>query len=116
VNTASNPVARGQYLILYATGQGAVVNGPPDGHAATGPTPTASMPQVLVGSSTTGVLLDASNIQYSGLAPSLVGIWQLNLLIPSTAPTGTVPITIFQNSVPSNDRATVVGATTIAIK
>jgi uncharacterized protein (TIGR03437 family) len=116
VNSASNPVARGQYLILYATGQGAVVNGPPDGQAATGPTPTASMPQVLLGSSTTGVLLDASNIQYSGLAPSLVGIWQLNLLIPSTAPTGTVPITIFQNSVPSNDRATVVGATTIAIK
>jgi uncharacterized protein (TIGR03437 family) len=116
LNSASNPVARGQYLILYATGQGAVPNGPADGSAATGPTPTASVPQVLLGSSSTGVLLDSANIQYSGLAPSLVGIWQLNILIPSNAPTGSVPITLFQNSVPSNDRASVVGTTTIGIK
>jgi len=116
LNSASNPVARGQYLILYATGQGPVTNGPPDGSAATGPTPTTSVPQVLLGNSTTGVLLDSSNIQYSGLAPALVGIWQLNILIPSTAPTGSVPITVFQNSVPSNDQTSVVGATTIAIK
>ena len=116
LNSSSNPVTRGQYVILYATGQGAVTNGPPDGSAATGPTPTTSVPQVLLGNSTTGVLLDSSNIQYSGLAPFLVGVWQINILIPSNAPTGTVPITVFQNSVPSNDRASVVGATTIAIK
>jgi len=48
--------------------------------------------------------------------PALVGVWQVNILIPATAPTGSVPITIYQNSVASNDVASTAGATTISIK
>jgi uncharacterized protein (TIGR03437 family) len=74
------------------------------------------MPQVVLGPTGSGTLLDASNVQYSGLAPGLVGIWQINILVPMNAPTGSVPITIFQNSIPSNDRVSTVGTATVSIK
>jgi uncharacterized protein (TIGR03437 family) len=117
VNSASNPVARGQYISLYGTGEGSVPNAPPDGNPAPGAIPTATQPQVLLGpTGPNATLLNSANITYSGLAPTLVGVWQINILIPATAPTGSVPITIYQNSVPSNDVAATAGATTISIK
>jgi uncharacterized protein (TIGR03437 family) len=117
LNSASNPVARGQYIILYGTGEGSVPNAPPDGQAATGAISTASQPQVLLGPAGTGAtLLSPSDVTYSGLAPGLVGVWQINLMIPATAPTGSVPITIFQNSVSSVDSSLGIQPTTISIK
>jgi len=116
-NSSSNPVARGQVVILYGTGLGPVSNPPPDGQAATAATMGLATPQVLLGSAATS-FLDPSNIIYSGLSPTLVGVWQMNLMIPSSAPTGgSVPIRIFLNSVPSVD-PTEAGSTTttIAIK
>jgi uncharacterized protein (TIGR03437 family) len=69
----------------------------------------------VLGTSTS--FLPASNILYSGLAPGLVGVWQINLMIPTTAPTGgSVAIRIFQNSIPSIDPGINQGATAIAIK
>jgi len=117
VNSASNPVARGQYISLYGTGEGFVPNAPPDGAAATGAVASASNPQILLGPAGTGAtLLDPSAVQYSGLAPGFVGLWQINVLIPTTAPTGSVAVTLYQNSVPSNDTASTNGVTTISIK
>ena len=115
LNTAGNPVARGQILILYGTGLGPVQNAPPDGTAATAATPGPVNPQVLIGSSKTFV--PDANVQYSGLAPGLVGVWQLNLLIPSDAQTGgSVPLKIFMNSIPNIDPSNTSATTTIAIK
>ena len=43
------------------------------------------------------------SVQYSGLTPGAVGVWQINLQIPSTAPTGAaVPIRVVVNGVSSN--------------
>jgi uncharacterized protein (TIGR03437 family) len=37
----------------------------------------------------------SATVTFSGLAPGFVGLWRLNLLIPSNAPTGTaVPLII----------------------
>jgi uncharacterized protein (TIGR03437 family) len=114
VNSPTNAVARGQYLTLYATGQGPVSGAPPDGEPATGPVPTAFNPQVLLG----GVYIPSSAIQYSGLAPYLVGVWQINIQIPTTAQTGNyVPIQVLMNSVPSSNPANPAQiATTVSIK
>ncbi len=114
VNSPTNAVARGQYLTLYATGQGPVANAPPDGEPAMGPVPTALNPQVLLG----GVYIPGSSIQYSGLAPYLVGVWQINIQIPATAQTGNyVPIQVLMNSVPSTNPANPAQiATTVSIK
>ena len=116
VNSASNPVSRGQFISLYGTGQGFTPNAPPDGTAPTGPVNSAAVPMVQLGPQGSGKLLDAANITYSGLAPFLVGVWQINIMVPADAPTGSVPITVFQNSVPSNDQVASVGTATISIK
>jgi uncharacterized protein (TIGR03437 family) len=117
INSATNQVARGQYIELFGTGQGFVANAPPDGQAGTGPVPTAFNPQILLGGPN-GVYVPDANIQYSGLAPSLAGVWQINFQVPATAQAGNnVPITVLMNSIPSNNPQ-VPGqiATTIAIK
>ena len=115
VNSSKNPVARGQYVTLFGTGQGFVPNAPPDGQASSGPVPTIYLPQILLAGS---LLVPNSGIQYSGLAPSLAGVWQINFQIPATAPTGgAVPIKVLMNSIPS-DNLQVPGqiSVTIAIK
>ena len=114
VNSATNPVIRGQVIQLFGTGQGPVPGAPPDGQPGTGPLPTPANPQILLGSS----YVPVANIQYSGLAPALVGVWQINFQVPVSAQSGNaVPITIFMNSIPSNNpsQANQI-ATTIAVK
>ena len=113
LNSNTNPVARGQYVVLYGTGLGPVPNAPTDGQGPTVATPAPTRPLVVLGAATTA--LPDENITYSGLAPGLVGVWQLNLLIPANAQTGSsIPIRIFQNSIPSVDSGST--PTTIAIK
>ncbi len=114
INSAKNPVARGQYVTIFATGQGFVTNAPPDGQAATGAVPTANLPQILLA----GAFIPESGIQYSGLAPYLAGVWQINFQIPATAPTGAaVPLKVLMNSIPSdNPLSSGQIAVTLAIK
>lgn len=115
LNTAGNPVARGQVLILYGTGLGPVPNAPADGTAPTGALPAAVKPQVLIGSAK--IFLPDANILYSGLAPGLVGVWQLNIMIPPDATTGgSVPLKVFVNSIPNIDPTNTTASTTISIK
>jgi uncharacterized protein (TIGR03437 family) len=114
VNSATNPLTRGQVIQLFATGQGPVPNAPPDGQAATGQVPTPLLPQIILG----GAYVPAANIAYSGLAPDLVGVWQINFTVPTTVTAGnSVPIVILMNSIPSdNPAATGQITTTIALK
>ena len=116
LNSQTNPIPRGQVISLLGTGAGQVSVSPADGQAAIGQAPTLNTPQVVLGSSTT--FLPDANVQYSGLAPGLVGVWQVNILIPQSAQTGpSVPIKIFLNSVPNVDSTGAVqGGTTIAIQ
>ena len=45
----------------------------------------------------------ASDIQYSGLAPGLVGVWQINVRVPTTVTAGNqVPVVVFLQNVASN--------------
>ncbi len=114
INSATNPLLRGQVIQLFATGQGPVPNAPPDGQAATGEVPTPLLPQILLG----GMFVPAANISYSGLAPDLVGVWQINFTVPTTVTAGnSVPIVVIMNSIPSDSPA-VPGqiTTTIALK
>jgi len=78
VNGTAHPVNPGSYIQLFLTGQGPVSGAPPDGHAECAQFPTAP-PEVIIGA------VQATNITYSGLAPCLVGLWQINVQIPDTA-------------------------------
>ena len=111
VNTPSNPAAKGSVIVLYGTGQGQVSPAVPDAIAAsasplssTVTVPTsdgracvASQPAMCVAIGST-----FGEIQYSGLAPGYVGLWQINVKIPTDAPAGNVALRVLINGVPSN--------------
>lgn len=99
INTNTNGVDRGKVIQLFATGQGFVPGAPPDGEAPTGAVATPQIPVVVIGSSR--VADDA--ILYSGLAPGLVGVWQLNVRVPMSVPPGSATdVVVSMRSVPSN--------------
>ena len=98
INSAANPVGRGRVIQLYATGQGFLPDAPPDGE----PAPTTRListpirPRVIVN---TG---DAE-VQFSGLAPGFVGVWQINVKVPESVPPGNnVVVAILHLGIPSN--------------
>lgn len=77
VNAPQNAAAPGQYVVVYLTGQGLV-----DNPVATGAAPPASPPSVPLAAAQAKIGGSAADIQFLGLAPGLVGVSQMNLLIP----------------------------------
>jgi uncharacterized protein (TIGR03437 family) len=90
--TDTNPVHRNDTLVIYLTGLGAVTplvdTGLP---APSDPLAEAqSIPTVKLGGMTLA-------IDYAGLAPGEVGVYQINARVPGNAPQGlTIPLTISQ--------------------
>jgi uncharacterized protein (TIGR03437 family) len=88
----SRPAAKGEYISIYTAGLGAVQNPPLDGAAATGLSPTAAQPAVRMGCLESSGLTALCNapVQFSGLAPGFVGLYQVNVQIPADAMSGSV--------------------------
>lgn len=84
INSATNRAARGSWVVIYANGQGLVNPAVADGvDAAADPLSwTPVMPTVQIGGK------QASETYFSGLAPTYVGLWQINVKVPADAPTG----------------------------
>jgi uncharacterized protein (TIGR03437 family) len=105
VNSAANPVARSDYIVLFGTGQGFVPNTPADGAAPGGVYSTpGSKPQVIVNTAFVG----DENVTFSGLSPEYPGLWQLNVKIPDTTPPststgGSTLLVVVHRGIPSND-------------
>jgi uncharacterized protein (TIGR03437 family) len=90
VNNGAHPAKAGSFVTLFGTGQGVVSGMPPDGH----PTPTKGL---LSASSAVKVFINSDfvpqgDIEFSGLAPGLVGVWQINVKVPANVPPGDVPV------------------------
>ena len=87
--TTSNPAARGSYITLYANGLGPVANQPASGNPATAsPLPqTNTQATVTIGG-------QPATVAYSGLVPSLPGLYQINVQVPSNISAGTQNITM----------------------
>jgi uncharacterized protein (TIGR03437 family) len=79
----ARPAARGEFITIYCTGLGAVTNPPGTGRRASGNplSRTIETPQVTIG----GI---PANVDFSGLAPNFVGLYQVNAQIPAASPTG----------------------------
>ncbi|MCX6626214.1 MAG: hypothetical protein NTW28_01105, partial [Candidatus Solibacter sp.] len=92
--TPTNPVHPGDSIVIWATGLGrtnpAIDAGMP---APSDPLPNAVIqPSVLLG----GVAL---NVQYAGLVPGSVGLYQINAAVPQSVPPGlSIPLVIAQGS------------------
>jgi uncharacterized protein (TIGR03437 family) len=130
VNDPSNPVARGSYISIYATGYGNLANAPGDGLPAPGADPgLVTIPadaRVVIGGyfpeqyqSQPGDPTDGKYVTYSGLAPGYVGLWQINFKVPmGVTPGSQVTLAIVVNNVGSWDASNKAEnfVTTIAVK
>lgn len=98
LNTSDRRAARGQVVQIFGTGPGALSTNVADGTAApAAPATTRITPRVLIG----GV---EAQVQFSGLAPGFVGLWQVNVTIPNQPfITGRMPMQIFMNGVDSQE-------------
>jgi uncharacterized protein (TIGR03437 family) len=90
VVSATSPARRGDTLELYLNGLGPVTLTPPSGQPTPSTQPlsyTSVQPSVTIG----GV---AAQVQFSGLAPGYVGLYQVNAVVPSNAPSGNQPLVV----------------------
>jgi uncharacterized protein (TIGR03437 family) len=82
--------AAGDFVEIYATGLGPV-------HAVSGFQQTDLTPQVFIGS------VPVPEISYSGLAPGVLGVYQVNARIPPGVPAGMQPLYLVINGRRSNE-------------
>ena len=87
--TASNPAIVGETISLFGTGFGAVTPTLTDGVGA--PVSTLS-----VTGDTIDMFVDGqqATVTFSGLTPTLAGIYQMNFVVPSIPDSGAVPLVI----------------------
>ncbi len=104
VNAAANPAPVGSVVTAYGTGQGPVSNPVPTGAAA----PDSPLSPVMAGVMAT-VGGQTAVVSFAGLAPRLVGVFQVNLQIPNLAP-GTYPLAITVGGVAANSPLVAVSA------
>ena len=97
VNGPNNPAAIGETVSIYGTGQGQVSPAIADGMAAlsqplsyTVAVPTSNSQTCFATQPSVCVAIGSAfgAIQYSGLAPGEIGLWQINVTIPSGIVTG----------------------------
>ncbi len=93
----TNPATAGSFVLIYCTGLGAVNNQPPTGSLGlSDPLSWSAIPTVTIGGVT-------ANVQFSGLAPGFVGLYQVNAQVPAGSATGpAVPVVISVGGAESN--------------
>ena len=90
VFTQANPAKRGQTIVLYMNGLGPVDHQPPSGEPTPLPPPLAQttvLPTMKVGNI-------AAHVDFSGLSPTWVGLYQVNVVVPPDTPAGLQPIVV----------------------
>jgi uncharacterized protein (TIGR03437 family) len=99
---ATHPAKIGDVVVIYATGLGpvdkTVADGdiPPSGKAVN----TLKKPSVLFGGHT-------AQIQFSGLSPQFVGVYQLNVVVPDVVAGDKIPIQLVLGGIASPSTITV---------
>ena len=88
MNSPTNPAQRGQMVTIYCTGLGAVDGATP----ANAQTPVSSILNSV-----------PINAAYAGLTPGFIGLYQVDLVVPSAIPPGIdIPVLLRQPESDSN--------------
>ena len=88
--TPSNPVKPNETIVLYLTGLGTVTPAIADGTVASGTTLSysdlfnAGYVSVYFNDYTNGSVANAGTVTFAGLVPTLAGLYQINVQVPST--------------------------------
>jgi len=91
-----SPAKPGELLVIYAAGLG--VTNPPVASGAGSPSSPLARPVI------TPVLTigsEVAEIQFAGLTPTLVGLYQINVTIPADAPNGDLSLVLSQGGIAS---------------
>ena len=94
--TSANPARRGQAIQLYVNGLGPVDNQPASGE----PSPAEHLAWTRV-PAVVSIGGRPAQVLFSGLAPNLVGLYQINVMVPADAPSGAQPVLIAAGGVES---------------
>jgi uncharacterized protein (TIGR03437 family) len=98
-NFATNPASRGSVIQIFATGAG--TTNPVLAAGAAAPASGALVLTVLQPTVTIGGV--NAPVQFSGLAPGFVGVWQINAVVPqSVTPGSAVSLVVSAGGVASN--------------
>jgi uncharacterized protein (TIGR03437 family) len=102
--SSSAPAQPGEYILIYATGLGALRTPVPSGTPAPSnpPAETSITPVVAIG----GL---SSQVSFSGLAPGFVGLYQVNAQVPLSLAAGNQTVQISADGVFSNTAMLAVG-------
>jgi uncharacterized protein (TIGR03437 family) len=101
--TTAAPAKPGEVIIIYLAGMGATNPPVASGHAS--PSPPAVLPAapvVTVGG-------EKADVLFFGLTPGDVGLYQINLRVPSDTPSGSAPLVVSQNGIAGNTTMLIVG-------
>jgi len=83
---AATPASRGEVIVIYCSGLGAVTPAVKEGEAATVAARTVNETTLTIG----GV---KAEVQYAGVTPGFAGLYQINAVVPANAPSGNeVPV------------------------
>ena len=87
--TQANPAKRGQGIVLYCNGLGPVSNQPASGEASpAGPLAKAN------GTATVTIGGANAQVDFAGMTPGTIGLYQVNVTVPANAPTGNQQIVV----------------------
>jgi len=96
--TAASPASPGEIIVVYCAGLGAVTPTVLSGTAAPPAGPVSNTNNTV----TATIGGTSAVVQFAGLAPGYVGLYQVNMVVPATvAASATVPIVVTVNNVSS---------------
>ncbi len=97
---ANSPAHAGDYILVFATGLGAVSNTPPTGAAAS-QSPLSIVLAMTHPTATVGGV--AAFVGFAGLAPGFIGLYQVNVQVPQGVAEGdSVPVVLSTGATLSN--------------
>jgi uncharacterized protein (TIGR03437 family) len=99
---SDKPAPTGSVISVYATGLGAVTPAVVAGTAA----PSSPLSPT-VSPVTAYVAGRAATVTFAGLAPGMTGVYQVNIMVPPTAPSGTDRLVLYVNGIGSQTGATI---------
>jgi uncharacterized protein (TIGR03437 family) len=94
--TAQHPLAPDEFAFVYAAGIGRVSNPPATGSAATASPLSMAVEEVRV--TIAGI---SCEVQFAGLAPNFVGVYQVSFRAPASAPSGLQDLVVTAGGVTS---------------